>query len=120
MGGVRKFDHGHAIPPQLKGRIKLDRDRLAMVPRLHAMNVAMTALFPIQDWEGGPEEMVLGMGTLFAALCLKTGCDPKDLHDMGKRVLLAPVDGDHVTENSAQVLKDFLGARIMQQEVSIA
>jgi hypothetical protein len=35
-------------------------------------------------------------------------------------VLLARDEGDHVTGNSAQVLQDFLGARIMAREVSIA
>lgn len=118
--GVRKFDHGHTVPSQLKGRTRLDRDKLAMVPRLHAMNVAHEALFPVQDWEGGPEEQVAGVAVLFATMCAKTGMDPAELHAIGKRILFAPAEGDHVTENSAQVLKDFLGARIMQQEVTIA
>jgi hypothetical protein len=116
---VRKFDHGHTIPKHLKGRTKLDRDKLAMVPRLHATNVAMEALFPIQDWDGGPEEQVLGVGVLFTTLCLKTGIDPKDLCDMAKKVITAPDEGDTITGNSLQVLRDFLGARIMQQEVTI-
>lgn len=118
--GVRKFDGGHEVPPHLRGKCRLDRDKLSLTPRLHALNVAHEALFPIQDWDGGPEEQTLGVGVLFAAVCLKTGLDPRDLHQMGLRVLLAPDEGDHVTGNSAQVLKDFLGARIMAQEVSIA
>lgn len=118
--GVRKFDGGHEVPPHLMGTRALDRDKLAMVPRLHALRVAHEALFPIQDWDGGPEEQVLGVGILFATMCLKTGLDPEDLYRMGKRVLLAPAEGDHVTDNMGQVLKDFLGARIMQQEVTVA
>jgi hypothetical protein len=118
--GIRKFDHGHDIPAQLKGRTKLDRDKLAMVPRLHAVNVAMEALFPIQDWDGGPEEQVAGVAVLFACLCMKTGLDHAELHNIGKRIINAPAEGAHATENSVQVLKDFLGARIMQQEVSVA
>lgn len=118
--GVRKFDHGHEVPKHLKGRRPLDRDKLSLTPRLHALNVAHEALFPIQDWDGGPEEQTLGVGVLFAAVCTKTGIDPEDLYRMGMRVLLAKDEGDHVTGNSAQVLKDFLGARLMAQEVSIA
>lgn len=118
--GVRKFDHGHEVPKHLKGRRALDRDRLSLTPRLHALNVAHEALFPIQDWDGGPEEQTLGVGVLFAAVCIKTGLNPEDLYQMGKRVLLARDEGDHVTGNSAQVLKDFLGARLMQQDVTVA
>lgn len=115
---VRKFDHGHQIPKHLLGKRPVDRDKLAMVPRDGATRVAHEALFPIQDWES-PEEQVMGVGVLFAALCLRCGIDPYDLHQMGMKVLTAPDEGDHVTGNSLQVLRDFIGARIMAKEVTI-
>lgn len=116
--GVRKFDQGLNLPPHLMGNRPLDRDKLSMVPRDAAARAAHLALFQLQDIMV-PEEQVLGVGVLFAAMCLRCGVDPSDLFSMGKRVLLAPEDGDRPTDNSLQSLRDFLGARVLAKEVTI-
>lgn len=115
---VRKHDAGMALPPKLRGYRELDRDKLSMVPRKAAADAATLALFQLQDIMV-PEEQVLGVGVLFATMCLRCGLDPSDLHAMAKRVLNAPDEGDVPTSNSLQVLRDFVGARIMNKEVTI-
>lgn len=101
----------------LKGR-PLDRDRLNMVPRKAAAEVAMLLLQPIEQQP--PEAALLGTATLFAALCRRCGVDPSGLHEKGLRVLDAPEEGDRNTDSIVQVLRDFAGARFMGQEVSLS
>jgi len=115
---VRKFDNGIPVPRDLMGRRRLDRDKLAMVPRIAATRAAHLALFQLQDITD-PEEQVLGAGVLFAAVCLACGLDARELHDMGRKVILAPAEGDAETDNSLVSLRDFIGARVMAREVTI-
>ncbi|WP_269929976.1 hypothetical protein [Aminobacter sp. HY435] len=89
-----------------------------MVPRDAAARAAHLALFQLQDIMV-PEEQVLGVGVLFAAMCLRCGLEPSALFGMGRKVLLAPEDGDRPTDDSLQSLRDFLGARVMAKEVTI-
>lgn len=95
-----------------------DRDKVAMVPRYQAAHAAHLALFQLQKMR--PEEIVMGASVLFAALALRTGMDPHDLYGMGKKVLTAPEDGDRPTDNALQSLRDFIGARVMGKEVTVA
>jgi hypothetical protein len=97
----------------------LSKDKLTMVPRDHAAAAAQTALFQLQDRES-PEEIVLGVATLFAALCMRCELDPEALHTMGRRVIMEPSEGDAPTNGSIQVLKDWAGLKLMAQEVSIS
>jgi hypothetical protein len=107
-----------ALPPDLMGHRALDRDKLSMVARDAAARAGHLALFQLQDIES-PEEQALGVGVLFAAMCLACGLDPSDLHGMGKRVILASAEGDAPTDNALQSLRDFIGARVMAREVVI-
>lgn len=106
------------LPNGLVGDNPLDRDKLYMVSRFNAARVAQAALFPIQQQES-PEELVMGVGVLFAAVCLRAGIDPSDLFEAGKRVLTVPFDGDKMGSDSLQSLKDFVGLRILAKEVTI-
>lgn len=94
-------------------------DKLAMVPREQAARIANLALFPIQQ-EEHPEEMVLGVAVLFAALTLRTGKDPHDLFEMAKRVILQPLDGTHKeADTQIQVLRDWVGLKVLAKEATI-
>lgn len=95
----------------------LDKDKLSMVPRETAARLALLALHQMQD--EFPEEVILGVSTLFAAFTLRCGLDPQDLHHKGLRVLQAPEEGDRPTDATIQVLRDFAGARLMGKEVTI-
>lgn len=97
----------------------LSKDKLSMVPRDRAAAAAHVALFQLQDRES-PEEIMLGVATLFAALCMRCGLDPEAVHTMGRRVVMEPTEGDAPTNGSVQVLKDFAGLKMMGQEVSIS
>lgn len=97
----------------------LDRDRLSMVPRDRAAAAAHVALFQLQDRDS-PEEIILGVATLFAALCMRCGVDPEAAHTMGRKVIMEPAEGDAPTNGSVQVLKDFAATRMMGQEVSVS
>lgn len=115
-----KHDQGAQLPPHLVGQRPIDRDKLAMTPRHKAADAAQLAYFQLQDIMV-PEEQVMGVAILFAAMCLKANITPSELHNMGKRILLAQNTAeDGVTSNSLQVLQDMLGARIMAREVTVA
>lgn len=94
----------------------LDRDKLALVKRSTCADLAHTAFFQLQDQE--PEEALMGVATLFALLCERTGTDPYVLHQMGHRVL-RDEDFHKKTNDSLQSLKDCVGLRFMGQEVTI-
>lgn len=102
----------------LKATRPLSYDKINMVPRGTAATLAHEALFPLQDKR--PEEMLMGVATLFAAMCRRCRVDPKDLHEKGLRVLDAPWDGDRNTDAQVQVLRDLVGAKVMGEEVTLA
>lgn len=117
---VRKFDDGVVLPDHFVGERPIDRDKLAMVPRSEAAHSAHLTLFQLQSREN-PEEIVLGVATAFAALCLRCNLDAGEMFNMGKRVLNAKPEGDHVTDNSLQSLQDFVSGRLMAHKgVTIA
>lgn len=107
----------HHAPRSLRERHGLDKDKVAMVPRQEAARVAMAALSSLQDER--PETIVLGAAVLFAAMCSRCGVDARDVHEMAKRVINSPMFGDRSTDATLEVLRDFAGARVMGQEVSI-
>ena len=108
----------NGYPAGLKADRAIDTDKLAMVSRYDAGRIANGALFPIQQTEN-PEELVLGIATLFAAVTLRANLPASTLYEMGKRVLNAPFDGDAPTDNGLQTLKDWVGLKVMAQEVTI-
>lgn len=107
----------HVTTNGLKADRPLDRDKINMVPRGTAATVAHEALFPIQ--ERRPEQMLMGVATLFAAMCRRCRVDPQDMHVKGLRVLDAPEDGDRATDAQVQVLRDLIGAKVMGEEVTL-
>jgi len=50
---------------------------------------------------------------------LRANLPASTLYEMGKRVLNAPFDGDAPTDNGLQTLKDWVGLKVMAQEVTI-
>lgn len=104
-------------PRGLRERQGLDKDKVAMVPRQEAARIALAALSPIQDER--PEMIVLGAAVLFAAMCSRCGIDARDVHEMAKRVIKSPMFGDKATSATLEVLRDFAGARIMGEDVTI-
>lgn len=115
-----RHDQGAATPPHLVNHRQIDRDKLAMTPRHKAADAANLAYFQLQDIMV-PEEQVMGVAVLFAAMCLKANITASELHNMGKRVLLSHGKAeDGPSSNSLQVLQDMLGARIMAREVTVA
>lgn len=101
----------------LRGERALDRDKLFMASRRGACRVAHEALHPIQ--ETTPEELVMGVAVLFTALCRRCGVDPSEAHATAVRMLDLPAEGDRGVDTHIQVLRDFIGARVMGKEVTI-
>lgn len=118
MALVRRHDAGLKLPPRLRGFRALDRDRLAMTPRNEVAKAANLALYQMQDIMD-PEVQVLGAAVLFATYCRRCNLDPADVHGIALRVLDAPDEGDTPTGNALQVLRDFIGARVLNKEVTI-
>jgi hypothetical protein len=110
---VKLFDNGHALTPIAR---PLDRDKLFMLSRGTAADAAQLALFQLQMLS--PEECMAGAAVLFAVLAKRCGIDPQELHEMGRRVLMAPTDGDVPATNSLEALRDFAGLRLMGDNVT--
>lgn len=122
MAAIIDKDHlgtGHQyLPAGMVGRRAINPDKLAMVPRKEAARVASAALFAIQQ-EEHPEEFILGLGTLFAAVTLRAGLDPHDLYEMGKAVITAPPDHDKLADAQLQTIRDWVGMKVLAKEVTI-
>lgn len=114
---VFKHDKGIPLPKSFKGGRSLDRDRLMMLPRSLAANAANLGLFQLQDET--PEEIMAGCAVMFTAMCRRCRMDPQDMVSMANWILNAPDEGDHVTGNSLDVLRDFIGGRLMNETVTI-
>ncbi len=114
---VFKHDFNIPLPPHFKGRRVLDKTKLMMIPRDHAARAAHLALYQLQDET--PEEIVAGAALMFTVVCAKCNVDPASMVEMARRILSAPDEGDHVTGNSLQVLKDFISGRVMARDVSL-
>lgn len=95
---------------------KFDYHRMAMVPRNRVIDAANHAMFPLQDQSA--EEAVLGVATLFAALCRNLRLDPQMVHTMACRVLDEPVEGDFTTSNNLQALMDLVAIRMDGRDTS--
>ena len=93
----------------------LDRDRMSLLPREVAMTGATAALDGVQNDE--PEAQVLAIATLFAGVCLRTGSNPEHLFEMGRRVL-TPEPFHRGANTQGEALRDYVGLRIMGQEVT--
>lgn len=99
------------LPESYLATRPLDKLRLSMVPRSRAADAAHLTLFQLQDLPS-PEEQMMGVAVLFTAFAQRLRLDPSELHDMGLAILQSRTDGDHVTSNSLQTLKDFAGIRL--------
>lgn len=106
------------LPKALLASRALSLDKMNMLPRNAAANAAHEALFPLQ--ECSPEEIVLGIATLFAAVMDRAGVDPEEMYHKGHRLLASTVEGDAAGNGSVQVLKDFVALKVLAQEVSIS
>lgn len=96
----------------------LDRDQLHLTSRRAAMKLAHETLNAVQRSE--PEVMVSGIATLFAAVCRRCRIDPEEAHALGLKMLDAPTDGDKATSANVEVLRDFFGAKVMGEEVTVS
>lgn len=86
-----------------------DYHTMTMLPRQVAADAAHAALDGVQ--QRSPEEIVLGVALLFAAISRRVGVDPAQVYAMATRVL------DHEphhrrANDSLQSLQDFAGIRI--------
>lgn len=106
--------YGGMTAPVARG---LDKDRMWMLPRNLAADTAHEALFPIQSKT--PEEQLMGVAVLFAALCQRCGVEPDVMHSVGLKVLRAQDYHKHANA-SLEALRDFAGLRIMGEEVTIS
>lgn len=95
---------------------KLNRDKLLMLPRSEGLRFAHLALHGVQDER--PEAILAGIAILFAGVCQRCMMDPQDMHRLGLRFLRSS-EGDQRTNESAEVLRDFTGLRIMGHDVTI-
>lgn len=95
----------------------LDRDKLAMVHRGEAARLAHEALFPVQHAQ--PEEMLMSVALLLTAISRRCRIPVRDITDMATRILDAPPAFDREVNTHLEVLRDFAGARIMGEEVTI-
>lgn len=94
------------------------RDRFMMLPRQLGAEAAYEVLHPIQSLS--PEQMVMGVAILFAAVCSRIGLEPHEAYCTGLKVLHAD-DPMSRTNATLQSLRDFAGLRIAgDQSVSIS
>lgn len=99
----------------LIGERPVDRYRLAMVPRLEATRAAHATMFPLQQMDN-PEAIVMGVAVMFNALCRRCALSPEALYEMAARVIDAPPEGDHVTDDSLVALQTFVAAKLAAYE----
>lgn len=86
-----------------------DFHTMTQLPRQLAADAAHAALDGVQ--QRSPEEMVLGVALLFAAIAKRVGVDPAETYAMATRVL--DYEPHHRRANdSLQSLQDFAGIRI--------
>lgn len=89
---------------------RLDRDRLNMMDRQVAADVAFTALHPIQDRD--PEEIVMGAAVLFAAIVRRCSLDAGEVYAKATTVLRE--EPFHKRTNDAlQSMQDFAALRVL-------
>lgn len=108
------FDLGHS---DFVTKSPLDKDKLYLMPRGTLADAAHLALFQLQGMSA--EEIVGGVSVLFAALSMRSGMDPEDMYQMGKKVITSPMNFEKTSSNSLEALRDFIGGRVMGQEVTI-
>lgn len=96
---------------------KVSGDRLAMVSRNDAADVAHLALSPIQEHR--PEELVAGVAVLFYVMARYSGLDPEELYHRGRRIL-TDSEGDIKTNNALQSLRDFASFFVAGRETTIS
>lgn len=94
----------------------LNRDKLFLLPRSEGLRFAHLALHGVQDEQ--PEAILAAIAILFAGVCERCLVDPQEMHRLGKKFLRSS-EGDQRTNESAEVLRDFAGLRIMGQEVTV-
>lgn len=84
-----------------------------MVSREEAARLATAALSPIQGEPNAAQ--VVGVGTLFAALCSRLGLDPAEVHGIGRKVLReAPFHRG--ANNQLEALRDFAGDHLADDD----
>lgn len=118
MTQFNKHDHGLAMPRGMVGSRPFDFDRMGMLPRAEVAHAALLTMHQLQVRED-PEEIVLGIATCFAAICQRARVDPAEVYAMAVKVLDAEGDGDHVTSNALQSLKDFVAGKVLATEIEI-
>lgn len=95
-----------------------DYHTMTSLDRQLAADAAHLALDGIQ--QKTPEEIMLGVAVLFAALTHRCQLDANDLYLMGRRVLVSE-DFHRRANDSLQSLQDFAGIRIKgEHNVSIS
>lgn len=87
----------------------VDVDQLHSISRDRAATVANEALHPIQDHRN--HEQIVGVATLFAALCHRLMLDPQRMWEIGSRVL-RPEPFHDKGNVQIEVLRDFAGIKL--------
>jgi hypothetical protein len=93
-----------------------DYHTMTQLPRLKAVDSAHRALDGVQ--RDTPEEMMLGVAVLFAALCQRCQVSPHEMHQMGLRVI-AYSPFDKTANRSLEALRDFAGLRVLGKETTL-
>ena len=86
--------------------MKLNTDRLAMLPRDRAAAVAHQVLNPISTLT--PEEQMAGAAVLFYVLCHRNGLTGADMHSMAER-MIRPQPFHRKGNVQIEALQDFAG-----------
>lgn len=95
-----------------------DYHTMTQLARQRAADAAHATLDGLQNLT--PEEIVLGVAVLFAAVTRRSGLDPEDLYQMGLRVL-KPEPLHRRANDSLQSLTDFVALRVKgERDVSIS
>ena len=86
--------------------MKLNTDKLAMVPRESAASAAHKALNGISTLP--PEEQMAGAAILFYVLCHRNGLTGASMHDLGEK-LIRPNPFHRTANVQIEALQDFAG-----------
>jgi len=89
----------------------LDTDKLAMVPRLKAIDAAHLALDGMQRDDMSPEIIVVGVALAFQQTMDRLGLDPYTMLQMARRVA-RPEEGHKRANDSLLSLRDWLAIHV--------
>jgi len=105
------FGHRQGLRPTDYQQRPFNKDRLMLLNRDRAMNMAMAILDRTQQ-ETDPEVAFAGQAIMFAAWCKRLNMDPHEAHTIALK-MLAPEQFRQKGNIIGEVIRDFAGIRLV-------